>query len=50
MAFPSAWIYQLSGDGVERVVYEHTEHYQVTRDFLMNPSRMLRELLAADDE
>jgi predicted ATPase len=27
------------------VEYADTEHYQVTREFLANPERMLRELL-----
>jgi len=40
-----AWIYQCSAEGVTRVAYEETEHYQVTRDFLMDPQRMLRILM-----
>jgi predicted ATPase len=32
-------------EGVEKVAYEETEHFQVTRDFLANPKRMLRILL-----
>jgi predicted ATPase len=27
------------------VAYEDTEHFQVTRDFLANPERMLKVLL-----
>jgi len=45
MAYPGAWIYQFSGEGIARVAYEETEHYQVTRGFLSNPERMLRILL-----
>lgn len=45
MAYPEAWIYQFSRDGVERVAYQDTEHYQITRSFLSNPERMLRTLL-----
>jgi predicted ATPase len=45
MAYPDAWIYQCGQDGVSRVAYEETEHFQVTRDFLANPERMLRVLL-----
>lgn len=45
MAYPDAWIYQFSRDGVERVAYQDTEHYQITRNFLSNPERMLRTLL-----
>lgn len=45
MAYPDAWIYEFSREGVRRVAYEDTEHFQVTRDFLANPKRMLDVLL-----
>lgn len=45
MAYPDAWIYQCDGDGIRRIAYEETEHFQVTRDFLANPQRMLDMLL-----
>ena len=41
MAYPDAWIYQLDASGVRRVDYQDTEHYQVTRNFLANPQRMM---------
>lgn len=44
MAFPDAYIYQFSPSGIERVAYEETEHYRVTRNFLANPERMMRVL------
>ncbi len=44
MAYPDAWIYSCGASGLERVNYHDTEHYQVTRDFLSNPERMLRLL------
>jgi predicted ATPase len=47
MAYPDAWIYQLSDDGITRVSYEDTEHYQITRDFLNNYEMML-DVLTAD--
>ena len=46
MAYPDACIYQCSQAGVAQIVYEETEHFRMTRDFLANPQRMLRELLA----
>ena len=46
MAYPDALIYRCDVDGVTPVAYEETEHFQVTHDFLANPSRMLRSLLA----
>jgi predicted ATPase len=45
MAYPDAWIFQCTEDGIKRVAYEDTEHFNVTRAFLANPARMLRELL-----
>jgi len=48
MAFPGAWIYQISESGLERIEYEDTEHYEITKSFLENPGRMLRELFRED--
>lgn len=45
MAYPEACIYQCGKEGIEKVAYEDTEHFQVTRGFLANPERMLRILL-----
>jgi predicted ATPase len=45
MAYPDAWIYACTADGLQRVNYQDTEHFQVTRDFLANPERMLNVLL-----
>jgi predicted ATPase len=45
MAYPDAWIYQIGDGGLERIAYEQTEHYRVTRDFLGDPKRRLNDLL-----
>ena len=45
MAYPDAYIYQISNAGISRVAYEETEHYQVMHDFIKNPKRMLDMLL-----
>ena len=45
MAYPDACIYQCNTEGISTVAYEDTEHFQVTRDFLVNPQRMLKVLL-----
>lgn len=44
MAYPDAWIYQFQSDGIRKVEYEETEHFQITRDFLVNPRRTLEIL------
>jgi predicted ATPase len=49
MAYPDAWIYQIGPKGLDRVAYEDTEHFQVTRDFLNRPQRMLDVLLERED-
>jgi predicted ATPase len=45
MAYPEAWIYACSADGLSRVNYYETEHYNVMHDFLSNPERMLAILM-----
>jgi predicted ATPase len=45
MAYPEAYIYSFSQNGIEKIAYRDTEHYRITRDFLANPQRMLRFLM-----
>lgn len=45
LAYPEATIYLLSERGIEQVEYEETEHYALTRDFLMDREKYLRRLL-----
>jgi predicted ATPase len=44
MAYPNALIYQLGAGAIERVAYEDTEHYRITRDFLSSPERFFKNL------
>ena len=48
LGYPNAWIYQVSEHGVDRIEYEDTDHYQVTRNFLTRREMMLDVLLADD--
>lgn len=41
MAYPNAEILRFSEDGISPVGYKQTEHYQITKQFLDNPERML---------
>jgi predicted ATPase len=50
MAYPEAVIYQFSAAGIERIAYEETEHYRVTRNFLANPRRTLDILFDREAE
>lgn len=45
MAYPDAWIYQIGSKGLERVAYEDTEHYEVTRNFLNRHQSIIAQLL-----
>jgi predicted ATPase len=44
MAFPNAAIYQLANDKIERVRYQDTDHYLLTKRFLDNPERYMAKL------
>ena len=48
LGYPNAWIYQVSEHGVDRVEYEDTDHFQVTRSFLTRREMMLDVLLSED--
>jgi predicted ATPase len=45
MAFPEADLWELSDRGIEQKHFRDTEHYQITKQFLENPERMLRYLM-----
>ena len=45
MAYPDADIQLITENGIEKTVYEDTEHFQITRQFLNNPDGMLTQLL-----
>lgn len=48
LAYPDSTIYLFSEDAITQVEYTETEHYTVTRDFLMRRERLLDILL--DDQ
>jgi predicted ATPase len=48
LGYPDAWLYQASAHGLERIAWEDTDHYQVTRGFLNRPQTYLDVLLAED--
>ena len=49
LAYPNAWIYQASENGLDRIEYEDTDHYHVTRNFLNRREVMLDILLQSDE-
>lgn len=50
MAYPEAKILLLDRDGIRETRYEDTEHYAVTKMFLSDPARMLRDILGEIDD
>jgi predicted ATPase len=48
LAYPGALIYRLSEAGIDRIAYEDTEHYIVTRAFLNARETVLEELFRDD--
>jgi predicted ATPase len=45
MSFPEATIYNISNSEIVEVNYEDTEHFQITKRYLNNYSKMLKDLL-----
>jgi predicted ATPase len=45
MGIPGAIIYEIKEEGMQRVNYEETDHYRVTKTFLNNPEYYLRHTL-----
>ena len=45
MAYPNAWIYQITARGLERVALEDTEHFVVAKRFLNDPKAQVDILL-----
>ena len=47
MSYPAATILLLEGSDIREIAYEDTEHFVITREFLNNHRKLLRELLEA---
>ena len=48
MGYPDARLMEIGQHGIRDVLYEDTEHFRVTKDFLTRRERILRHLLADD--
>lgn len=46
LGYPEALVLKLDESGIHEVSYKETEHYTVTKAFLENPEKMLKELFA----
>ena len=47
MAYPDSFIYEI-GDGIRKVIYEETEHFQIMKAFINNKEKMLQELMLSE--
>lgn len=45
LAYPDATIYSCNGHHLEKITYEATDHYRITKSFLNDPERYMRLLL-----
>lgn len=50
MGYPGARIYAFSGDGIEQVRYEETDHYVLTKRFLVDYPKFMERLLHEDED
>lgn len=46
MAYPNAFVYQITNHGIERVEFRDTEHFAVMKRFMNDPERQLKLLLS----
>ncbi|MCA9591645.1 MAG: DUF559 domain-containing protein [Myxococcales bacterium] len=44
LAYPEAAVFKLDTSGISRITYDEAEQVQLTRDFLSDPARFLRQL------
>jgi len=49
LGFPDATIYSFDSSSIEKVNYEDTEHYQITKGFLNRTDKFLEELFRDDE-
>ena len=50
MAYPEAWIYEFSANGLRRVDYDKTDHHRILSAFLARREKIVEELLAEEDQ
>lgn len=50
LSYPGAMILNFDGETIRPIAYEDTEHYRVTKGFLANPERYLKEIFQSPDD
>jgi predicted ATPase len=46
LAYPNATIYSCDGTQITKIAYEETDHYKISKQFLLDPTRYLHHLFA----
>jgi predicted ATPase len=49
MAYPNSEIMQFTDEGMRKVAYRETDHYQITKQFIDRPEQMIKYLLSEED-
>jgi predicted ATPase len=50
LSYPQAVLFDLDGDTIEKIKYQDTKHFLITRDFLNSPERFFKHLFAKADQ
>ncbi|HSU90340.1 MAG TPA: AAA family ATPase, partial [Sporolactobacillaceae bacterium] len=50
LAYPGAVLLSLDGDAIQQVHYTDTEHYRLTKQFLLSPERYFKHLFSDDSD
>ena len=49
LAYPNCSIYHFGDTGIQTLAYEDTDHYRISKDFLINHKKRVAELLDTED-
>lgn len=49
LAYPDCSIYNFGDTGIQTLAYEDTDHYRISKDFLINHKKRVTELLGTED-
>lgn len=49
LSYPNSYIYNIDNNGINRIAYEDTEHFTITKNFFNHYKIMLNELMKLDE-
>jgi predicted ATPase len=50
LSYPGAVLFGLDGDSIHEIDYRETQHFLITRDFLISPERFFKHLFEAEEK